>query len=115
MAKPLNYLLPLKWWGRGAAKDIAMTYLYDRPAVKEAQQNDAQELMGLLRSLIRKAAIQGYTRPWLENALKATLQTYPHLFGTMQEVAILLFISRSVSRHCPYTIDTDELRRLWGK
>ena len=97
------------------SKDFAMTYLYDRPIVKEAQQNDAQECMGLLYHLIRKAAIQGYTKPWLENAIKATLQTYPHLPGTMQEVAILLFISRSVARHCPYTIDSDEARQLWRK
>lgn len=92
-----------------------MTYLYDRPLVKEAQQSDAQELMGLLRNLIRKAAIQGFTKPWLENALQITLQTYPHLLGTMQEVAILLFISRSVSRHCPFSIDTDTLKELWHK
>lgn len=90
-----------------------MTYLYDRSITKEAQQNDAQELMGLLRNLIRKAAIQGYTKPWLENALKTTLQTYPHLLGTMQEVAILLFISRSVTRHCPFSLDTDEIKLLW--
>lgn len=92
-----------------------MTYLYDRPLVKEAQQSDAQELMGLLRNLIRKAAIQGYTKPWLENALQTTLQTYPHLLGTMQEVAILLFISRSVARHCPFSIDTETLKKLWRR
>lgn len=73
----------------------------------------AGELLDLLRSTIRKAAVLGYSKPWLETTIKSMLRSYPHLLGTMQEVAILLFISRSVARHCPYVFDMDELRMLW--
>jgi hypothetical protein len=98
-----------------AAPDIWMT-LKDRSLEKESgteTPSDTQALLALLRTTIRKAAVLGYSKPWLESTIKSTLQSYPHLLGTMQEVATLLFIARSVARHCPYTFDMDELRRLW--
>jgi hypothetical protein len=85
-----------------------------RDTKKETRDDPAtEELLDLLRSTIRKAAVLGYSKPWLESTIKSTLRSYPHLLGTMQEVAILLFISRSVARHCPYAFDLDELRMLW--
>jgi hypothetical protein len=71
------------------------------------------ELMLLLHGLIRKAAIQGYSKPWLVDSLKTLLGAYAHLRGTMQEVAVLMYIARTVTRNCPYWIDQDELRTLW--
>jgi hypothetical protein len=81
---------------------------------RNEEEADAEELIDVLRVLIRKAAIQGYSKRWLLGALKTTLCPFVHLAGTMQELAILLFIARSVARNCPYVLDRDELKSLWG-
>ena len=81
--------------------------------IRNAPPPNADALLTDLRNAIRKAAVLGYSKPWLESTIKSLLQSYPQLLGTMQEVAILLFISRSVARHCPYGFDMDELRKLW--
>jgi hypothetical protein len=80
---------------------------------KSPPQIAAEELMDILSVLIRKAAIQGHTKPQLVAAIRGVLPSYHFLAGTMLEVAVLLFIGRSVSRYCPFDLRMDELRKLW--
>ncbi|WP_133993664.1 hypothetical protein [Dinghuibacter silviterrae] len=107
-------MLHLDWWGRVFMSSSEVPgpvrgFQTSRPEPVSSEE----ELLSAIRHLVRKTAIQGYNKAWLENSLQAKLRSYPHLVGTMQEVAILLFISRSVARHCPFSFDMDELRRLW--
>ena len=69
--------------------------------------------MESLRLLIYKAAILGFTKSTLLRALSLELEPFTSLMGTMNEVAILTFISRRVSADCPFEIRMDELRKLW--
>jgi hypothetical protein len=124
-SKIFSLLLP-GWFGRLFSKRAFSPNLLVLPEMdtlataawikgpRNEEEADAEELIDLLRVLIRKAAIQGYSKRWLLGALKTTLCPFVHLIGTMQELAILLFISRSVARNCPYALDRDELKSLWG-
>lgn len=63
--------------------------------------------------MIYKAAILGYNKPTLLRALKGELRPFAYLVGTLNEVAIITFISRRVSADCAFEIRMDELRNLW--
>jgi hypothetical protein len=80
---------------------------------KHSDPAEVEALMLALKELIRKAAIQQYTKPELITAIKATLHGYEDLQNTIEAVAIVLFIFRTVERDCAYCIDTEEVRRWW--
>ena len=80
--------------------------------IREAPPPGTQ-LMESLRQLIYKAAILGHTKPTLLRALRGELRPFLSLMGTMNEVAIMTFISRRISADCPFEIRMDELRNLW--
>ncbi len=80
---------------------------------KHSNPKEVEALMVTLRELIRKAAIQQYTKPELITAIKATLHGYEDLHDTIEAVAIVLFISRTVERDCAYSIGTEEIRSWW--
>lgn len=75
---------------------------------------EADELMANLKVLILKASIQQYSEAELTAALKKALESYTCLMGTLFEAPVLLFISRTVSRHFDLEIRDDELRGLWN-
>lgn len=80
---------------------------------KHSDPLEVEALMQALRELIRKGAVQQYTKPELITAIKATLHNFEHLCNTIEAVAIVLFISRTVERDCAYSIGTDEVGSWW--
>jgi hypothetical protein len=84
---------------------------------KETELNphaNCEEVMEELKLVVRKAAIQEYSKSRLTKALKAKLQPYRFFIGTMNEVAILLYLDRCIAMYFPYELRPDELRGLWG-
>lgn len=76
--------------------------------------NDTQELLLSLQSLIKKAGALKYPKEELLLSLQLKLQHYPALKASRLKYSINIFIKEECQNNCSIHLADDEVKVLWG-